>query len=122
MTETITEHDVDVVPSEGDIPPIFGRCPVCGKPLYPRDRYSDEPKAPPVGAGALSRARCDGCGAIIEYVGGGEWVALGHFRGCGVIQPGSPRYGRPSPRHRFCAVEHRTQPLPNSRGGAIGVI
>ena len=70
----LPEITPDVVPSDGDMPPIFGRCPNCGKPLHPRDRYTQEPKAPPVGQGPLSRARCDACGAIIEYVGNGEWV------------------------------------------------
>ena len=76
----ITEQEPEVVPeaipSEGDIPPIFGRCPVCGKPLRPRDRFTGEPKAPPVGQGVLSRAKCDRCHSIIEYVGNGEWVAV----------------------------------------------
>lgn len=62
--------------SDGEIPPIFGRCPVCGKPLRPRDRYTGEPKAPPIGQGPLSRAKCDRCGSIIEYIGNGEWVAV----------------------------------------------
>jgi hypothetical protein len=55
------------------VPPIYGRCPVCGKPLHPRCRYTNEPKAPPVGQGMLSRAKCDGCGSLIEYVGQGDW-------------------------------------------------
>lgn len=66
----------DTETSGGGIPPIFGRCPACGKPLRPRDRYTGEPKAPPVGQGILSRAKCDRCGAIIEYVGNGEWVVV----------------------------------------------
>ena len=57
----------------GELPPIFGRCPVCNKPLFPRDRFTGEPKAPPVGTGYESRAKCSGCGAIICYVGGGNW-------------------------------------------------
>lgn len=57
-------------------PPIFGRCPVCKKPLFPRDRYTGEPKAPPVGTGYASRAKCTGCGAIICYVGDGNWRVL----------------------------------------------
>lgn len=76
----ITEREPEVVPetitSDGDIPPIFGKCPVCGKPLRPRDRYTGEPKAPPIGQGRDSRAKCDRCGSIIEYVGSGDWVAV----------------------------------------------
>ena len=68
------DEQLDPEVSGGDIPPIFGRCPVCGKPLFPRDRYTREPKAPPVGQGELSRAKCDRCGAIIEYIGKGEWI------------------------------------------------
>lgn len=60
-----------------DCPPIFGKCPSCGKHLRPRCRFTGKPKAPEAGAGDLSRAKCDGCGAIIEYVGGGEWILCG---------------------------------------------
>ena len=55
---------------------LFGKCPVCGKFLKPRCRFTGEPKYPPVGAGILSRARCDSCGAIIEYVGNGNWTTF----------------------------------------------
>lgn len=74
--ETIPEIDDAPETDTGgsEIPPIFGRCPVCKKPLRPRDRYTGEPKAPPVGQGIYSRAKCDRCGAVIEYVGNGEWV------------------------------------------------
>lgn len=71
---TTSEIAPGAVSSDLSIPPMFGRCPVCGKPLRPRCRYTGEPKAPPVGAGRDSRAKCDGCGAIIEYVGNGDWV------------------------------------------------
>jgi len=78
--ETIREdeldHELDPLSSDGEIPPIFGKCPVCGKPLFPRDRYSNEPKAPPIGQGVHSRAKCDRCGSIIEYIGKGEWIAV----------------------------------------------
>ena len=80
-TETIPIETIPVVDDAPetdtggtDIPPIFGRCPACKKPLRPRDRFTGEPKAPPIGQGVLSRAKCDRCGAIIEYVGNGEWV------------------------------------------------
>ena len=66
----------DLETADSEIPPIFGRCPVCKKPLHPRDRYTGEPAAPPIGAGVLSRAKCDRCGAIIEYVGKGDWVVV----------------------------------------------
>ena len=56
-----------------DMPPIFGRCPVCKKPLRPRNALTGEPQAPPVGTGFESRAKCDGCGTIIYYAGNGEW-------------------------------------------------
>ena len=58
------------------IPPIFGRCPVCKKALFPRDKITGEMKAPPVGKGYESRARCSGCGAIIYYKGDGNWGVL----------------------------------------------
>lgn len=73
---TVLERELEIVDDGLDMPPIFGKCPVCGKPLRPRDRYTGEPKAPPVGAGVQSRARCDSCGSIIEYVGGGEWKVV----------------------------------------------
>lgn len=74
----VIEREPEIAPvhSDSDIPPIFGRCPVCKKPLRPRDRHTGEPKAPPIGEGVLSRAKCDRCGAIIEYVGNGEWVVV----------------------------------------------
>lgn len=60
----------------GDAPPIFGRCPVCRKPLRPRCKVTGEPKVPPVGTGYESRARCGGCGTILCYTGNGEWRVL----------------------------------------------
>jgi len=72
--EIIEEIDEEL--DDTDIPPIFGRCPVCKKPLRPRDRFTGQPKAPPIGQGIHSRAKCDKCGAIIEYVGKGEWVVV----------------------------------------------
>jgi hypothetical protein len=73
--ETITPPDTEIIqtPEEVEAPPAFGRCPVCKKPLRPRDLITGEPKAPPVGQGKLSRAICTGCGNIIEYIGGGKW-------------------------------------------------
>lgn len=59
--------------SDGEVPPIFGRCPVCNKPLLPRDKITGELKAPPPGTGYESRAKCGKCGAIICYVGSGKW-------------------------------------------------
>lgn len=72
--EITTEESPDT--SSGDAPPIFGRCPVCNKPLFPRDRHTGEPKAPPPGTGYESRARCSGCGTILCYVGNGNWRVL----------------------------------------------
>lgn len=72
-TETIRPPDIEQIPSETGDPPAFGRCPVCKKPLRPRDINTGEPKAPPVGQGRLSRALCTGCGSIIEYIGDGKW-------------------------------------------------
>jgi uncharacterized protein with PIN domain len=57
----------------GDAPPIFGRCPVCQKPLRPRCKTTGEPKCPPVGTGYESRAKCGGCGTILVYLGDGKW-------------------------------------------------
>jgi uncharacterized protein with PIN domain len=64
------------IDDEGGFPPIYGRCPVCNKPLFPRDRFTGEMKAPPVGTGYESRAKCSGCGAIICYAGNGKWRLL----------------------------------------------
>jgi len=72
ILETEEAPDTDT----GGVPPIFGRCPVCNKPLYPRDRFTGAFKAPPVGTGYESRARCGGCGAILCYVGNGNWRVL----------------------------------------------
>src|SRR5258708_3873403 len=72
----IVETDDTPDTSTGDTPPIFGRCPVCNKPLYPRDRFTDEFKAPPVGTGYESRAKCSRCGTILCYAGGGNWRVL----------------------------------------------
>ena len=72
-TETVRTPDVTESPVDPLDPPAFGRCPVCRKPLRPRDLITGEPKAPPVGQGKLSRAICTGCGNIIEYIGNGRW-------------------------------------------------
>lgn len=63
----------DLKTGDPDDPTIFGRCPVCKKPLRPRDLVTGEPRAPLVGAGKQSRALCTGCGNIIEYIGDGKW-------------------------------------------------
>lgn len=72
------DGDLGQRPSEqtGDAPPIFGRCPVCQKPLQPRCKITGAPKAPPVGSGYESRAKCGGCGTVICYIGNGEWRVL----------------------------------------------
>ena len=76
LDEPITERKPEMKStSDGcDFPPPFGRCPQCQAPLRPRDRYTDEPRMPPINAGRDSRAKCDRCGALIQYVGKGEWV------------------------------------------------
>jgi hypothetical protein len=84
---TVTEKLPDVDATGVDMPPIFGRCPACGKPLRPRDRFTGEPKAPPIGQGRLSRAKCDRCGAIIEYVGNGNWIVVSLDEGAGGGEP-----------------------------------
>ncbi len=66
----------EVTPETGDTPPVFGRCPVCGKPLRPRDKRTGAPAAPKPGTGYESRARCSGCGTILVYLGGGRWRPL----------------------------------------------
>src|SRR5205823_5612378 len=63
VIEEVIEEDFSL--DTGEAPPIFGRCPVCGKPLFPRDRLTGQPKAPPAGTGYESRAKCSGCGTII---------------------------------------------------------
>ena len=74
--EQIEEEKDGLDPESGGIPPLYGRCPVCNKPLFPRDRYTGQMKAPPVGTGYESRAKCGGCGNIICYVGSGNWRLL----------------------------------------------
>lgn len=71
--ETIRTPETLESPTDPTAPPVFGRCPVCRKPLRPRDLVTGEPKAPPVGQGKFSRAICTGCGNIIEYIGDGRW-------------------------------------------------
>jgi hypothetical protein len=66
----------DIDEETEDAPPIYGRCPVCGKPLFPRDKRTGEPRAPAVGGGYDSRARCSGCGTILTYRGDGKWAVL----------------------------------------------
>ena len=73
----IIERDLDLEwQTPVEMPPIFGKCPVCKKPLKPRCKVTGEPKAPPVGTGFESRAKCDRCGTIICYIGNGEWRVL----------------------------------------------
>jgi uncharacterized protein with PIN domain len=66
----------DIAPDDAEAPPVFGRCPVCNKPLFPRDRMTGQLKAPPVGTGYESRAKCGGCGTILVYLGNGNWRPL----------------------------------------------
>ena len=75
-TETIPETEDYSLDSESGMPPIFGRCPVCNKPLFPRNKRTGEMQAPPVGRGYESRARCGGCGTILHYAGNGNWGVL----------------------------------------------
>lgn len=70
------ETDVDIEPDTGDAPPIYGRCPVCGKELRPRCKRTGAPAAPVPGTGYDSRARCSGCGALLVYLGNGRWRLL----------------------------------------------
>ena len=70
----VIERELDVTETPADMPPIFGKCPVCRKPLNPRCRYTGEPKPPLVNAGKDSVAKCSRCGSFIVYVGNGEWV------------------------------------------------
>jgi len=57
-----------------DMGSLWGRCPVCGKHLRPRDKNTDVPAPPPVGQGYRSRAKCDRCHSVIVYIGKGDWV------------------------------------------------
>ena len=70
LKSTETEEEAE------EAPPVFGRCPVCGKPLFPRDKRTGEPRAPAIGGGYDSRARCSGCGTILTYLGDGKWGVL----------------------------------------------
>lgn len=71
--ETIEKPQVAPETSIDGAPPLFGRCPVCKKPLSPKCIETGKPKAPKIGAGRDSRAICNGCGNIIEYIGDGKW-------------------------------------------------
>ncbi len=73
-TVVITEEETELDLSAS--PPDFGRCPVCGKPLFPKDRLTGLPKAPEPGTGYWSRAKCGGCGTVLCYVGNGKWRVL----------------------------------------------
>ncbi len=77
-TIDLPELDEAIRPDEilEEAPPIFGRCPVCGKPLRPRCKLTGEPRCPPVGTGYESRAKCGGCGTILVYLGGGRWRVM----------------------------------------------
>jgi hypothetical protein len=79
-TETIERPaealDTEPVRETSSAPPSFGKCPVCGKLLRPKCRFSGEVKAPPPGTGYESRAKCGGCGTILVYLGNYEWRPL----------------------------------------------
>jgi uncharacterized protein with PIN domain len=83
-TETIERPEVadagtgteEPVRDTAAAPPSFGRCPVCNKPLEPRCKLTGERKAPPVGTGYESRAKCGGCGTILVYLGDYQWRKL----------------------------------------------
>jgi hypothetical protein len=70
------EREQDFNPEDltADAPPLFGRCPVCNKPLQPRCKRTNIPTAPPANAGWESRAKCGGCGTIIVYIGDAKWI------------------------------------------------
>ncbi len=74
-TKELPSLDEALNPSDllQEAPPIFGRCPVCEKPLRPRCKVTGEPKCPPAGTGYESRAKCSGCGTILVYLGNGKW-------------------------------------------------
>lgn len=69
----VLEREPETTETPVDMPPIFGKCPVCGRPLRPRCKITGDPKAPAVNAGKESRGKCDRCGSIIVYIGNGEW-------------------------------------------------
>ncbi len=72
-----TPDDIqDAEENDTGLPPIYGRCPVCNKPLFPRDRMTGQLRVPPVGTGYESRAKCGGCGTILVYQGNGNWRPL----------------------------------------------
>jgi hypothetical protein len=78
MSVELLEPEVEVEPiaDSGEMPPIFGKCPACGRHLFPRDKITGEPRAPIPGSGYESRAKCSRCGAILAYVGNGDWRIL----------------------------------------------
>lgn len=69
----VLEREPETTETPVDMPPIFGKCPVCKKHLHPACKITGKPKAPAVNAGKESRAKCDRCGSIIVYIGNGEW-------------------------------------------------
>ena len=64
-----------IAPDTSTAPPDFGRCPVCNKPLYPRDRNTGQFREPE-GSGYAARAKCGGCGTIIVYCGNKTWKVV----------------------------------------------
>ncbi len=69
-----TETEPTLTPT--DAPPDFGRCPVCGKKLFPHDEATGRFQAPPADAGFASRVKCTGCGTILYYLGDKRWRVL----------------------------------------------
>jgi hypothetical protein len=75
MSNIVIEHEPDVERLTSDAPPNFGECPVCSKKLRPRDRQTGQPREPK-GSGWAARAKCDGCGTLLLYLGNKKWRVL----------------------------------------------
>ncbi len=61
------------VESGCDIPPIFGRCPVCKHELRPHDKITGLLKPPTTDDTKYSRAICISCNTVLQYLGSGCW-------------------------------------------------
>lgn len=76
---TVTERETSATPGAMDLPPIYGTCPECGKPLLPREKETGRLRPPVANDAYRGRARCTGCGSLLQYRGDGEWETLGRI-------------------------------------------
>lgn len=89
LERPVVEPRTDGVGMDG----LFGKCPVCGIELAPKDRWTREPKIPTSDGSTYSRMCCSkGCMCVIQYMGIGNWVWTGyHVTAKGKIKKGKPK-------------------------------